>query len=125
MPFLVTLFSGLFTGLANFVGNTIDFTRIAILVGKIALMLVVFGIMISFMSDFGNMITSALATAFGDVNTIGSLNIGYVAGAIGADVFINNLLNSLYIAIAFYGSSMLSIIGFKYVVKMFGLAGRV
>ena len=125
MPFLVTLFSGLFTGLANFVGNTIDFTRIAILVGKIALMLIVFGIMISFMSDFGNMITSALTTAFGDVNTIGSLNIGYVAGAIGADVFINNLLNSLYIAIAFYGSSMLSIIGFKYVVKMFGLAGRV
>jgi len=100
---------------------TISLTRLALLAIKILIAGVIFGIIIAFMGTFGDLLTAGLNKAFASSSTVNGVNLGYVAGAIGLDTFVNNVLSSIYIAVAFYGSAMITIIGFKYVVKMYSI----
>lgn len=113
MPVLGFLGS-LFSGLASAFFKNTDVVKIAITGVKILVIGTVFTMIISFVNSITTKIGSIISTAFGEVNAVGSLDLGYVAGAIGADEFINALLSSLYIAISLYGSVMISIIIFKY-----------
>jgi len=121
MPFLATLFGGL----AGMLFKSVDFTKIAIIVVKILVIGVVFAIIISFMSTFSGMIGSALGSMFSSTGTLGSLNLGYVAGAVGADTFVNNVLASVYIAGSFYISSMVGILIFQYSIKIYDMVVKV
>jgi len=98
---------------------TINLTQIALLAFKATIMIAFFSIIVSFMSSFSVMMQGILSTLFSSVGAVGSLNIGYVAGAIGADTFINNVLSSVYIAGAVYVSAMVSILVFKYSTKIY------
>ena len=100
---------------------TINLTQIALLAFKAIVMGIIFSVIVSFMSSFSSTVSSILNTLFGSVGSVGSLNIGYVAGAIGADTFINNLLSSVYIAGAVYVSAMVSILIFQYSLKVYNI----
>ena len=98
---------------------TINLTQVALLSFKLTVMGIIFAIIVSFMSSFSNTVSSILTTLFSSVGSVGSLNLGYVAGAIGADIFINNVLSSVYIAGSVYVSAMVSILIFKHSLNIY------
>lgn len=98
---------------------TISLTQIAIIAGKLVIMGLLFAVITSFMDEFNTMISTLLSTVFGSFDSVNSLNIGYVAGAIGAVDFLNLLFTSIYTAGSLYISGMVGIIIFKYSIKVY------
>ena len=100
---------------------TINLTQLGLIAAKALVMIAFFSLFVSFMSNFSSMLISIIGKLFGSVGAVGSLNLGYVAGAIGLDVFINNLLSSVYIAGSVYVSAMITILIFKNSVTIYKL----
>jgi len=98
---------------------TISLTQIAVITGKLVIIGLLFALMVSFMGTFQSMISSLLSNTFTSMGSINSLNLGYIAGAIGLDTFINTLLASLYTGGSLYISGMVGIIIFKHSIKVY------
>ncbi len=98
---------------------TISLTQIAIIAGKLAIIGLLFALMVSFMGTFQSMISNLLSNTFSSMGSINSLNLGYIAGAIGLDSFVNALLASLYTGGSLYISGMVGIIIFKHSIKVY------
>ena len=98
---------------------TINLTQIALIAAKINLVTILFAIMVSYMGEFQSLISVILSKIFGGFGEHGSLNLGYVAGAIGLSSFLNLLVASLYSAGSLYISGMVGIIIFKYSIKVY------
>ena len=71
------------------------------------------------MGTFSTTMQSILVTLFSSVDSVATVNLGYVAGVIGVADFINNLLSSIYIAGSVYVSAMVSILTFQYTTKIY------
>ena len=98
---------------------TISLTQIAVIAGKLVIIGLLFALMVSFMGTFQSMISSLLSNTFSSLGSINSLNLGYIAGAIGLDAFINTMLTSLYAGGSLYISGMVGIIIFKHSIKVY------
>lgn len=98
---------------------TISLTQIAVIAGKLVIIGLLFSLMVSFMGTFQSMISGLLSNIFSSLGSINSLNLGYVAGAIGMDSFVNTLLVSLYTGGSLYISGMVGIIIFKYSIQAY------
>jgi len=98
---------------------TISLTQIALIASKLIVVGILFALMLSFMGDFSLMITTSISSIFNSTSSMNSLNLGYFAGAIGLDTFVNTLLASLYTAGSLYISGMVGIIIFKYSIKVY------
>lgn len=98
---------------------TINLTQIALIASKFILIGVLFSIIISYMDVFQLFISNLISSIFSSFASLDSLNLGYVAGAIGLVSFLNLLLTSLYIAGGLYMSGMVGIIIFHYTFKIY------
>jgi len=98
---------------------TISLTQIAIIAGKIIIIGLLFIIISTYMGVFSAMISNLLSTVFSSFGSVNTLNIGYVAGVIGAVDFLNLLFASIYTAGNLYISGMVGIIIFKYSIKVY------
>jgi len=98
---------------------TISLTQIAIIAGKLIIIGLLFALMVSYMGDFQTIISDLLSKIFTSFNSIDSVNLGYLAGVLGFDTFINAIFTSLYAGGSLYISGMVGIIIFKYSIKVY------
>lgn len=75
--------------------------------------------LISYVGDFMAIIGELLSKISSSTSTVNGLNLGWFANAIGLVDFMNSLMASLYVAGAFFVSSLVSILGLKFVIKLY------
>ena len=105
----------LVTALTSFLFKHFDFILIAILLFKISLSYLIINAIFLQFDQFLNFITQALNNLLDGVGSINGLNLGCVAGLLGADSFLNNLFVTLLFALTlevqifanFSGSSLI------------------
>jgi len=99
-----------------------DTARIAV---KIILIGIFFAVIYSFISEFNGYLQSLVLQIVSSFSSINGLDLGYFAGAVGLVSFLNNLLQSLFLAGKIFISVVSSLLVFKFVAKMFNTVMRV
>lgn len=93
------------------------------------LKLVVFSAMVLWLNSFTPQLTAMLNEAkdraFDGLNGLLTVDLGCISSLIGLDTVMNGVLNSIYVAGAFYVSSVITILAFKYAITIFGIGMKI
>ncbi len=97
----------------------IDLVQIA----KIALKLLIIGLLMTvimtFISHFVSMLQNIIGQMSNSVQSVNGINLGWFANTIGLVSMLNALMQSLYIGASILISGVVTIIGFKYGMKLY------
>lgn len=89
---------------------------------KVGIKLAVFGSFFSlfmrFLPDISALMVSTINKAFESFGVLDGLNLHCFAGLIGLDVFLNSVLNSVYIAGTFYISGVATLLTIRYTIQI-------
>jgi len=104
---------------------TISLIELAKIIAKIAVIVILAGIIYSFMQSFVGIITNIFAKFAGITSSVNGLNLGWFAGAIGLVSFLNALMSSLSVAVSILVSGMVTILGFKFGIRFYNILMRI
>lgn len=82
-------------------------------------------LLVSYVSSFGSLFSELLSKISGFGSNVNGLNLGWFANSIGLVEFMNSIMISLYVAGAFFVSSLVTLLGFKFVMKFYVAFTRV
>lgn len=104
---------------------TISLVQLAKYVFSIVVIGLLTTLIISYASSFVGILSSLFSKISGIGSTVSGLNLGWFANAIGLVDFMNSLMASLYIGGAFFVSSLITLLGLKFVIKFYVAFTRV
>jgi hypothetical protein len=98
---------------------TINLTLIAQIAGKLIIVAILAGLLLSFVGSFVGIISSLISNMSGISSTINGLDLGWFAETIGLVSFLNSLMQSFYYAVSIFMSGLVTILGFKFGIRFY------
>ena len=97
----------------------IDLVGIAKIALKLLIIALLATLIVTFVGHFATYLITVIQHLTGALSTVNGVNLGYFANAIGLVTFLNSLMQSLYIAGSILISGVISILTFKYGIRLY------
>lgn len=104
---------------------TISLTQLAKYAFTVTVIILLTALIISYVSSFVEVLSSLFSKISGFGSDVNGLNLGWFANAIGLVDFLNSLMISFYVAGSFFVSSLVTLLGMKFLMKFYTSFTRV